>query len=99
MSSPRAGYIIDRNVISDFSERNKFRIPDYHRLDVAFIIEGNHKRKKIMDGTWTISFYNAYARKNAYSVFYKEDQTKRLVPYKLTVIGTVIPSISYSFKL
>jgi hypothetical protein len=99
MSSPRAGYIIDRNVISDFSERNKFRIPDYHRLDIAFIIEGNHKRKKIMDGTWTISFYNAYARKNAYSVFYKEDQTKRLVPYKLTVIGTVIPSISYSFKL
>lgn len=99
MSSPRAGYIIDRNVISDFSDRNKFRIPDYHRLDIAFIIEGNHKRKKIMDGTWTISAYNVYARKNAYSVFYRQDETKRLVPYKLTVIGTIIPSISYSFKL
>jgi hypothetical protein len=100
MSAPRDGYIIDNNVISDFSERNKFRIPDYHRLDLAFIIEGNHKRKKLWDGTWTISFYNIYARKNAYSVFYDEDPvTKKLEPYKLTVIGTVIPSLSYGFKL
>jgi hypothetical protein len=100
MSSPRDGYIIDNNVISDFSERNKFRIPDYHRLDLAIIIEGNHKRKKLWDGTWTISLYNIYARKNAYSVFYKEDSSnKQLVPYKLTVIGTVIPSLSYGFKL
>ncbi|HEY0653664.1 MAG TPA: TonB-dependent receptor, partial [Chryseosolibacter sp.] len=100
MSSPRDGYSIDNNVISDFSERNKYRIPDYHRLDIAFIIEGNHKRKKIMDGTWTISFYNAYGRKNAYSVFYEEEKKSgRLVPYKLAVIGTVIPSLSYAFKL
>lgn len=106
MSIPRDGYIIDRNSVSDFSERNKYRIPDYHRLDVAFIIEGNHKRKKILDGTWTISFYNVYARRNAYSVFYKEDKRTfknqtlngQLVPYKLTVVGTVIPSVSYSFK-
>ncbi|HEY0742550.1 MAG TPA: carboxypeptidase-like regulatory domain-containing protein [Chryseosolibacter sp.] len=98
MSVPRDGYIIDGNVISDFSERNTFRIPDYHRLDLALIIEGTHKRKKLLDGTWTVSFYNIYSRKNAYSVFYAEDKSSgKLVPYKLSVIGTVIPSISYGF--
>jgi hypothetical protein len=82
----------------NFSERNKYRIPDYHRLDIAFVIEGNHKRKKIWSGTWVISLYNVYFRKNAYSVFYKADAEGNLRPYKLAVIGTMVPSVSYSFK-
>jgi hypothetical protein len=98
MSLPVSAYTVDGVPIPDFSERNRYRIPDYHRLDLAFIMEGNHKRKKIWDGTWTISVYNVYARKNAYSVFFKDDGDGRLKPYKLSVIGTAIPSLSYSFK-
>jgi hypothetical protein len=45
-----------------------------------------------------ISFYNVYSRKNAYSVFYKEDKNGLLQPYKLSVIGSIVPSLSYSFK-
>jgi hypothetical protein len=98
MSLPLSSYSVNGIPASNFSERNKYRIPDYHRLDIAFIIEGNHKRKKILDGTWSISVYNVYSRKNAYSVFFKSDGNGALVPYKLSVIGTAIPSISYSFK-
>jgi hypothetical protein len=99
MSVPVASYQVDHVPILQFSERNAFRIPDYHRLDIAFVIEGNHKRTKLWDGTWAISFYNVYARKNAYSVFYAHDGEGTLQPYKLSVIGTVVPSLSYSFKL
>jgi hypothetical protein len=98
MSLPLSSYSVDGIPASNFSERNKYRIPDYHRLDIAFIIEGNHKRKKILDGTWSISVYNVYSRKNAYSVFFQSDGNGALKPYKLSVIGTAIPSISYSFK-
>ena len=98
VSMPVAGYVVDGIPISGFSHRNRYRIPDYHRLDIAFIIEGNHKRKKILDGNWIISFYNAYLRKNAYSVFSLPDEDGFLTPYKLTVVGTVIPSVTYSFK-
>ncbi len=99
LSLPESSYSTDETPISNFSERNKYRIPDYHRMDLAFIIEGNHKRKKFWDGTWALSLYNVYARKNAYSIFFKSDNSGTLRPYKLSVIGTVIPSISYTFKI
>jgi hypothetical protein len=98
MSLPVSGYVIDGILISNFSERNQFRIPDYHRLDLAFIIEGNHKRKKLWDGTWIISCYNVYARKNAFSVFFQDDGTGYLRPYRLAIIGTAIPTVTYNFK-
>jgi hypothetical protein len=99
MSLPLSGYTVDGIPVLNFSDRNLYRIPDYHRLDFAFIIEGNHKRKKLWDGTWVVSFYNVYGRKNAYSVFFQDDGSGHLRPYKLSVIGSIVPSLSYSFKL
>lgn len=99
LSLPESSYATDGTPISNFSERNRYRIPDYHRMDLAFIMEGNHKRKKFWDGTWVVSLYNVYARKNAYSIYFKSDHSGALRPYKLSVIGTIIPSLSYTFKI
>jgi hypothetical protein len=96
---PVYAFKIENYTVSAFSERNQYRIPDYHRLDIGFVIEGNHKRKKLWDGTWTISVYNVYGRKNPYSIFFKEVQSGILRPYQLSIIGTALPSVSYSFKI
>lgn len=98
VSLPQSGYITQGVVISNFSDRNQFRIPDYHRLDLAIVIEGNFKRKKPWSGSWIISVYNVYARRNAYSVFFSPDHYGVLQSYKLSVIGTAIPSITYNFR-
>ncbi len=95
---PLSAFSVDNFTVSAFSDRNQFRIPDYHRLDLGFVAEGNHKRKKIWDGTWTLSVYNVYARKNPYSIFFKEVRPGILRPYRLAIIGTALPSISYSIK-
>lgn len=96
---PLTAFSVDNFTASAFSDRNQYRIPDYHRLDIAFVIEGNHKRKKFLDGTWTISVYNVYARRNPYSIFFKEARPGILRPYQLSIIGTALPSIAYSFKI
>jgi len=96
---PYSYTIIDNIPVVNFSDRNMERIPDYHRLDIALVIEGNHKRKKIIDGSWIISLYNVYARKNVYSVFYKSNENGIQTPYQLSIIGTILPSISYRFKI
>ncbi len=96
---PESAFTIDNVPIATFSGRNQYRIPDYHRLDVALVIEGNHKRKKFWDGTWTISIYNLYGRKNPYTVFFESTSIGVLQPYALSIIGTALPSISYSFKI
>jgi len=98
VTTPLSGFLVDNIKVASFSERNQYRIPDYHRLDIAFVLEGNHKRKKFWDGTWTLSFYNLYARKNPYTVFFKDDGNGFLRPYQLSIIGTIVPSLSYSFK-
>ncbi|MBK5277787.1 MAG: TonB-dependent receptor [Bacteroidia bacterium] len=98
ITSPLSGFSIDNITVANFSERNQYRIPDYHRLDIAFVMEGNHKRKKFWDGTWTLSIYNVYARRNPYTIFFKDNGNGILRPYQLSVVGTVLPSLTYSFR-
>lgn len=43
---PQSVYLIDGYAVSQFTERNQARIPDYHRLDLSFTIEESLKRTK-----------------------------------------------------
>jgi TonB-dependent Receptor Plug Domain/CarboxypepD_reg-like domain len=96
---PYSYAVIDNIPIVNFSERNGYRVPDYHRLDLAIVMEGNHRRNKFWDGTWTLSLYNVYARKNVYSVFYKTNDFGLQTAYRMSIVGTVLPSLSYKFKI
>ncbi len=99
VSLPLSAYGVDNVWNSEFSDRNTYRIPDYHRVDIAFILEPGHKKKKLISGTWTFSLYNLYGRKNPYSVYFVDKGSGILQPYQLSLIGTVVPSMTYSFKL
>ena len=81
----------------NYSTRNKFRIPDYWRWDVAINIEGNHKIKKLAHSSWTFSIYNLLGRDNVFSVFF-EREGRDIESYKLIVFGSPIPSITYNLK-
>ncbi len=98
ISLPLTAFYVGNNTVSAFSERNQYRIPDYHRLDLGFVVEGSHKRKKVFDGTWTFSIYNVYARRNPYTIFFREVRPGILRPYQLSIIGTALPSITYNLK-
>lgn len=96
----RSVYTFNRHLITQYSNRNEGQIPSYHRLDLSFIIKGNLKKEKFFDGDFSINFFNLYSRKNAYSVFYSTTDSG-LIPraYKLSILGSVFPSVSYKFKL
>lgn len=95
---PTATFAYEGNSVAYFSPRNQYRIPDYHRLDLALVMEGNHKRSQRLKGTWVISVYNVYARKNPYTIFYKSNGNGVPVPYQLSIIGTAFPAISYTLR-
>jgi hypothetical protein len=97
-SLPMSIYEVDGVAVADYSLRNQYRLSSYHRLDLAFIIEGNHRRRKLFDGTWVVSLYNVYSRKNAYSVFFEQIPSGNFAAHKLSVIGSIIPSVSYNVK-
>lgn len=80
-----------------FSQRNKFRIPDYYRLDIGFNIEGNHKLNKPGHSFWNISVYNVLGRNNPYSVFFVTDNGS-LKAYKNSIFAIPVPTITYNIK-
>lgn len=96
---PLSVLTFENTSVAYFSARNQYRIPDYHRLDVALVIEGNHKKNKKWEGTWVFSIYNVYSRKNPYTIFFKNSDEGIPKPYQLSIIGTILPSITYKIEL
>ena len=94
---PVGKYNYNGNQYVFYSDHNKFRIPDYYRLDIGLNIEGNHKIKKFAHSFWNISVYNVLGRNNPYSVFFvtKDGQINA---YKSTIFSVPVPTITYNFK-
>ncbi len=80
-----------------YSDRNKFRIPDYYRLDLSFNMEGNHKIKKFAHSFWSFSIYNVLGRNNPYSVFFVT-QDGDIKAYQSSIFSIPVPTITYNFK-
>lgn len=96
---PLSKFVIDDVSVANFSRRNQYRIPDYHRLDISLRLDLQERNEEGWNGSWTVSVYNAYGRRNAYSVFF-DRQLEGSVPqaYKLSVFGTIFPSLTYTFE-
>jgi hypothetical protein len=80
-----------------YSDRNKFRIPDYYRVDFSFNIEGSHKIKKLAHSFWNISVYNLLGRNNPYSIYFISDNGQ-VKGFKTSIFAIPIPTITYNFK-
>ncbi len=88
--------------------RNNVRLPSYHRLDVSLRLEGKKvrrgKERKNRD-YWVFSIYNLYGRKNPFSIYFsqRDERVPAGMPLgsqatQLSIIGTLVPSVSYNFK-
>jgi outer membrane receptor for monomeric catechols len=80
-----------------YSDRNKYRIPDYFRLDIGVNVEGNHKLKKLAHSFWNFSIYNVLGRNNPYSVYFVTDDGK-IKAYKTSIFSIPVPTVTYNFK-
>jgi hypothetical protein len=90
---PSGNYLIDGRLVPYYTERNGYRMPAYHRLDVS--------------ATWTLgprsnlsfSIYNVYDRMNPYAISFRQDPND---PNKTQAVQTTffpfIPSVTYNFK-
>jgi hypothetical protein len=80
--------------------RNNNRIPAYHRLDLAATLKSKRKLFGSGEGEWVFSVYNVYNRRNPFSVYTRanEDNPLRAEAVRYSVIGSMIPAITYNFK-
>lgn len=79
-----------------FTERNGYRFPNYHRLDLG--VTWTVKKTKKFESSWNFSVYNAYGRENPYIINFEENEDTGNVEAVQFALFKAIPSISYNFR-
>ena len=94
---PSGKYTVDGRTLWYYTERNGYRMPDYHRLDFGATWESAINRK--FKSSWTFGIYNAYNRKNAYIIDFRENESNPNITeaYRIALFG-IIPSVTWNFK-
>ena len=93
LNVPSAKYEVDGEVIYYFAERNGYRAPDYHRLDVSFTYE---KKMRSFIQRWSFGVYNLYMQYNPFIISFEDDPTSPTgTKTMLTAIFGMLPSITY----
>ncbi|MBN1132698.1 MAG: TonB-dependent receptor [Bacteroidales bacterium] len=96
---PTGRFEVMNYILPVYTGRNEFRLPDYHRLDLSITIKGKEKPNKKWHGDWNISLYNAYARKNVWTLNFVQDESDPNVTYaEMTYLFSIIPALTYNFR-
>ena len=96
LTAPSAKYEVDGIHMFHYTERNGYRAPSYHRLDLSATY--THIGKKLTY-EWSFGIYNAYSRYNPFLIVFKSDENapSRFKTMKYSLFG-LVPSVSYTLK-
>ncbi|MBL7921745.1 MAG: TonB-dependent receptor [Bacteroidia bacterium] len=104
---PLASYSIEQNVlnnnlsynygqiVSDYGEKNSFRMAAYHRADIGIQF---HKKLKRCERIFELSFYNLYNRKNPFYYYTQYDNTQNKTKLMQVSLFPILPSVSWTYK-
>ena len=81
-----------------YEGRNQQRLPTYHRLDVSATLTPSKNKNRKLQAQWVFGIYNAYNRRNAASIAFRENEdTGRNEALRTSIFG-IVPSVTYNFK-
>ena len=94
---PSGKYQIDGGDVMYYAERNGYRAPAYHRLDLGATFQ--LKKTKRFESELAFSLYNAYGRRNTYMIDFRtnDDNPGKTSAYRYALFPFV-PSISWNFN-
>lgn len=96
LTAPSAKYVVNGETVYYYAERNGYRAPAYHRLDVSAT---HTKVKKRYTREWSFGLYNAYGRYNPFIISFEDDDSKPSGSKAVqTSLFGVIPSVTYTIK-
>lgn len=94
---PSGKYTIDNGSVWYYAERNGYRMPIYHRLDMGLTLKS--KKESKLNSSWSFGLYNVYDHKNAYLIDFRENKEnpKQTEAYQIALFG-IVPSITWNFN-
>lgn len=96
LSGPSAKYDMDGSTYYSYNERNGYRAPACHRLDLSATYTKKHRKSTQI---WSFGVYNAYNRYNPYIIeFINDDKKVSGTKVQQTSLFGIIPSVSFTIK-
>ena len=96
LTVPSAKYEIDGTTYYYYAERNGYRAPAYHRLDISATYTRQLRRTKHI---WAFGIYNAYCRYNPFVIQFKNDKESPTgTKATLTALFGIVPSVSFTIQ-
>ena len=94
---PTGKYNIEGQTLWHYTERNGYRMPDKHRLDISATWTLKKSANRLSELVFGI--FNVYARENAFAILFEtaEDNPQRVIANQISLYK-IVPSISYNFK-
>ena len=94
---PTGKYAVDGQIVTLYSGRNGDRMPNYHRLDLG--LNWQLKEHRHWSSELNFSVYNAYNRKNAFSISFEESETRPGTTEAVkTALFGMVPSVTWNFR-
>ena len=94
-TAPSGKYQIEDNWIYYYAERNGYRAPDYHRLDVSAVWRKRYQRST---HEWAFSIYNLYNHYNPFLINFEDSENgARTKAVQYSLFG-IVPSVSFNIK-
>lgn len=94
---PSGKYEVNGETQFLYTERNGYRMPAYHRLDLG--VTWMRKNTEKFESSWNFSCYNVYGRENAYTITFRESETNPGTTEAVrTALFRWVPAITYNFK-
>lgn len=96
---PTGRFVYGNMVAPVYSDRNEYRMPAYHRLDLGMTWIPDAKKDRRWTNSWTLSVYNAYNRHNAFVInFVKNKENPNIMEAEMVYLFPIIPAITYNFR-
>ena len=95
---PTGRYEYENMIIPVYSDRNSYRMPDYHRLDLSITLKSKEKPNKRLKSELNVSVYNLYNRHNAWMIsFYQDEDNPEITKAEKVYVFPIIPSLTWNF--
>ena len=97
---PDGAFTFEGKSLPVYRNRNEFRTPANHRLDISVTYKPEVKEGQKWEGSWVFGLYNVYGRKNPYSIYTqtKENNPAQMEAVQLSIVGIPVPAVTYNFK-
>ena len=101
-TAPSGKYQVIDNWIYYYAERNGYRAPDYHRLDVSAVLkcgkrkEGRGKRR--VESEWVLGIYNLYNRYNPFLINFEDSDNGARTKAKQYSLFGIVPSVAFNIQ-